>query len=303
MTLLCHIDDPHGVHVKSQQATLLKPADEIRLRIIYSVIAHQISARDAAITLRLSLRQVYRLISRIKANGEQGLIHGNRGKTPWNKFDEQTVGTILNLAQEYGLQVSFSTLREDLARQHGILMHRETLRRYLRRAGVYSSRTTSANTARRTDEEGFPFPFTLCVSDRGKLLSLKDGTSLALLIAVHEHTGYTWAWLCHAANRQKFCEPLRKTLLLNNYSGRIKIHGLEIVREDDLATGNSGSTDLTNWICQGISNSIVLYHCCTEQHKCSLESKFMSFQNKLTRELKKADTLTICVTLPVLMKL
>ena len=55
--------------------------DEIRkLEVINKVESKQLTGKEAAKWLRLSERQVRRLIARYRGQGPPGLVHGNRGR-------------------------------------------------------------------------------------------------------------------------------------------------------------------------------------------------------------------------------
>jgi hypothetical protein len=52
-----------------------------RLKVLYGVLQGERLQKEAARLLRLSTRQVRRLVRRLKEAGDQGLIHGLRGRT------------------------------------------------------------------------------------------------------------------------------------------------------------------------------------------------------------------------------
>jgi len=51
-----------------------------RLKVLYGVIQKERSQKEAARLLRLTTRQVRRLVRRIEDSGDQGLIHRLRGR-------------------------------------------------------------------------------------------------------------------------------------------------------------------------------------------------------------------------------
>src|SRR5215467_10122479 len=61
--------------------------DRDRLKVLHGVIQGERGQKEAARLLRLSVRQVRRLVKRIKAGGDQGLIHRLRGRASNRRLD------------------------------------------------------------------------------------------------------------------------------------------------------------------------------------------------------------------------
>lgn len=68
-----------------------------RLDIIIKVYGHWITQREAGELLKLSERQIRRLIKRYKAKGGAGLIHDLRGKESKRKRSDKETAGILKL--------------------------------------------------------------------------------------------------------------------------------------------------------------------------------------------------------------
>ncbi len=66
--------------------------DRDRLKVLHGVIRKERLQKEAARLLRLSVRQVRRLVGRLKESGDRGLIHrlrgrpGNRRLPDWNRL-------------------------------------------------------------------------------------------------------------------------------------------------------------------------------------------------------------------------
>jgi transposase len=58
-----------------------------------------LSAAEAAPLLKLSQRQVQRLMAAYRKEGVAAVVHGNRGRSPSHRIDEATRQRILSLAQ------------------------------------------------------------------------------------------------------------------------------------------------------------------------------------------------------------
>jgi transposase len=115
--------------------------DEIRrLEVIQKVESNQSTGKQAAERLRLSERQVRRLIARYREQGAPGLVHGNRGRVANNRIPEETRSQILELAEKEYRDYNDSHFTEELGEKHGIETSRSTVRRIRREAGLSSPR-------------------------------------------------------------------------------------------------------------------------------------------------------------------
>jgi transposase len=92
----------------------------------------------AAVTpaLAVSYRQAQRLKARVMAQGLKGLGHGNRGRPPANKADEKLRKQVLELSQQRYREFNDTQFCEELASAEGIVLGRETVRRWRREAGI-----------------------------------------------------------------------------------------------------------------------------------------------------------------------
>ncbi|HUG48710.1 MAG TPA: helix-turn-helix domain-containing protein, partial [Candidatus Limnocylindria bacterium] len=65
------------------------------------VMAGELTAVEAAAYLRLSVRQLRRLLKRYRsAEGAGALVHGNRGRAPANRLPEELRERLVELASD-----------------------------------------------------------------------------------------------------------------------------------------------------------------------------------------------------------
>jgi len=115
--------------------------DEIkRLEVIQQVENKQITGKGAAKRLRLSERQVRRLIASYRGQGPPGLVHGNRGRVANNRIPEETRRLVEELAEQGYRDYNDSHFTEELAEKYGIEISRSSVRRIRREAGLGSPR-------------------------------------------------------------------------------------------------------------------------------------------------------------------
>ena len=86
--------------------------------------------------LGISVRQMKRLRRKMKEHGVQGLLHGNRGKPPWNKTVSAKINEVIELARGRYQGLNDSHLTEKLREEEKIRVSRPVVRTILRQAGI-----------------------------------------------------------------------------------------------------------------------------------------------------------------------
>lgn len=120
---------------------LLTMKDQQRIEVVQALMDGRLTAAQAAQVLGRSERQVWRLLARAREDGLAGLLHAGRGREPANKSDGRLWQRVLKLAGEKYRGVNDRHLQELLAREHAIIVCRESLRKRLRGAGLEPKRS------------------------------------------------------------------------------------------------------------------------------------------------------------------
>ena len=97
-----------------------------------------ISQREAAEELQVSVRQVQRLLSRLRNEGDKAVVHGLRGKPSNRKIQEkieQQAAKILSVPVYAGFGPTLAA--EYLGKKHGIKASKETVRQWMMRAKLW----------------------------------------------------------------------------------------------------------------------------------------------------------------------
>ncbi|MBF6557602.1 MAG: ISNCY family transposase [Acidimicrobiales bacterium] len=111
-----------------------------RAYVLDHVVAGSLTLDQAAKVLGLSTRQVDRLLARYR-DGPATLTHGNRGRPPANRIDDQLRRRVVELATTTYAGVNHTHLAELLAEREGVVVAERTLRRILAEASVRPVRT------------------------------------------------------------------------------------------------------------------------------------------------------------------
>ena len=106
------------------------------LNVIKEALKKRLSAREAGELMNLSRRHVFRLMKRYREAGDAGLIHRLRGRGSNRGYPRQVKARVVELYwrpeyRDYGPTLFAEVLLKD----HKILVHRETVRRWLMARG------------------------------------------------------------------------------------------------------------------------------------------------------------------------
>lgn len=111
-------------------------------RITYQVIGQldrgQITAPEAAHTLGISSRHVWRLRTRYRSRGDAAFVHQARGRPSNRAFAPAVRAHVLELFQHRYADYGPTLLSERLFEQHGYTIDPETLRRWLLAATLWT---------------------------------------------------------------------------------------------------------------------------------------------------------------------
>ena len=115
----------------------LSQRERDRLRVLHELEQGHLQQREAARRLRLSDRQIRRLQTRWRKEGNRGLIHRLRGRKSNGKISEDLQQRALRqLGRRCYAGFGPTLASEHLARQ-GILVSRETLRKWMSQAALW----------------------------------------------------------------------------------------------------------------------------------------------------------------------
>lgn len=116
------------------ETVTLNKEQQRRAQVLARLSSGSLGKQDAEKLLGVSRRQVNRLLRSYESEGLASLVHGNTGRSPINKTCDDTLSTIVSLADEGGKYHDFNTchLHDLLAEYEGISIGRSTLDRMLR---------------------------------------------------------------------------------------------------------------------------------------------------------------------------
>ncbi len=111
-----------------------------RLHIAQRVIEGSIKQTEAAEILSLSIRQIGRIVVRVRGEGAQGVVHRSRGKESNRKLPREIKDQTLGLYRQHYRGFGPTLAQEKLLERDGISISDETLRLWLLEEGLWKKR-------------------------------------------------------------------------------------------------------------------------------------------------------------------
>src|SRR5712692_7200660 len=108
-----------------------------RVEVMGRVKAHSLRLGEAAELLELSYRQAKRIWARYRAGGAKALQHGNCGRVSNRAYTAKFRAAVLTRVQARYEDFGPTLASEHLASDDGLDVHAETLRRWLKEAGLW----------------------------------------------------------------------------------------------------------------------------------------------------------------------
>lgn len=119
-----------------KETIALSPRECQHLQVFEQVKRGTISLISGARLLRISYRQAKRLFSRYREEGPKGLAHRRRGQPAANALGPELRERVLSLHQDRYKIFNDTHFTEMLAEKEDIQINRETIRQWLREAGI-----------------------------------------------------------------------------------------------------------------------------------------------------------------------
>lgn len=204
---------------------LLTMQEQQRIEVMEAVMDGRMTVEDAGRVLERSVRQIYRLVGRLRARGLAGLVHGNKGRRSPRRIGEAIRHRIVALVRGRLADINDTHLAEVLWREEQIQVSRQAVRKILRAAAIPAKlrRRRSKHRSRRERKAAFGMMLQIDASPHDWLEG--RGPSLTLIGAKDDATGHVWARFAAAETTWGYLELLREIVLerglpLSLYSDR-----------------------------------------------------------------------------------
>ena len=266
-----------------------------RVHVIRQVVERTVTQREASTVLGLTTRQIRRLGTRLRTEGEAGLAHRSRGKPSHRRLAPRLKARALRVyAQQYG-DFGPTLAAEKLAEREGLLLSDETLRRWLLEAGIdHFQRRKRPHRQWRARKP-----------HRGELIQM-DGSHHAWL-EDRGPAGVLMAYIDDASGRvfARFYAYEGTIPAMDSFKCYLKRDGLPLaVYADKHSTYKSpGEPTLTEQLAGREPQSqferalaelgVEMIHAHSPQAKGRIERLFKTFQDRLIKEMRLAGIATM----------
>ena len=184
-----------------------------RVGVMQQVAERRILQQEAAARLGISVRQVKRLLARLRGEGPEGLVSRRRGRRPNNAFPQDLRQEIVALVRSHYADFGPTLAAEKLTERHGHVLSVETLRQWMQAEGLWQVR------ARRVAAIHPRRPRRHC---RGELVQIDGsphdwlenrGPRCTLIVFIDDATGALLGLrLAPSESTQAYMETLREVL-------------------------------------------------------------------------------------------
>lgn len=272
---------------------LMMTREEIqRYQVIRKVLERQINQQEASEVLRISDRQVRRIVKRVKVEGESGVVHRSRGRSGnrsiKQSFKEKVLKLYCSCYEDFGPTLA----SEKLSERDGLKVNDETLRLWLIKEALWQVKTRKARKSLTWRERKAHFGEMVQLDGSHHDWLEQRGPKLVLMGYIDDATGRFYG---------KFYGYEGTMPAMDSLKGYIKQCGIpkSIYLDRHSTYKNNKKYSYTDWpfrdkeeltqfgrACKQLG--IELIYALSPQAKGRVERVFKTLQDRLTKELRLA---------------
>lgn len=270
---------------------------EIKRLKVMSMLEEKLMTRaEAAEKLNVSERQVYRIQKSYREKGEQGLVHGNRGKPSQRRVSQEIRTRIQKLLKETYSDYNTLHFQEILSEQFDISISYSTLQSIRREAGYPTPRKKKSQ-PHRNRRTPSPIYGMMLQADASIHNWLEErGPKLALVALIDDATNRVWGTFRDYEDAAGYVEVLQEVCLTEGipmvlYTDKRNVFQdqRELSIEDQLA----GKERTTHFKAILDKLGIELIQADSPQAKGRVERLFETLQDRLVKALREARAQTL----------
>lgn len=269
--------------------------EQRRIEVIQGVIGGKIMMEEAMKLLNRSERQIYRILRRFRYEGVKGIKHRRCGHKNIRKIADRFWHKIKDLIVKKYTGINDTHLKEILKRAEGIVVGRESLRKFLRANGFSPKRKRCSKKyrARRERKEAFGMMLQIDASSHAWLEG--RGEKLTLLGTIDDATGTVSARFEDAESTWGYL--LLMGQVINDYGVPLSLYSdrhtiFHSPREQTVIEQLQGQRPLTQFGRAMEELSIALIKAWSAPAKGRIERVWGTFQDRLIVELRLAGVNT-----------
>lgn len=266
-------------------------AEENRINVIQRLGQGQLLKEEACRVLGVTIRQINRLLVKLRESGIRSLIHGNKGKESPRKTKEADVQRAIQLARGRYQDVNDTHFSELLAKREGIVIGRETLRCALRQAGIAAKKKRRRPKYRRRRERKASLGMMIQVDASRHDWLEGRGPWLTLVGGKDDATGYVWVKFFPSETTWSYLGVMEQMALshglpMSLYSDRHSI--FHVLREPTIIEQLKNEIPLTQFGRAMKELGVELIKAWSAPAKGRVENLWGVFQDRLVVEMRLA---------------
>lgn len=267
-----------------------------RLKVMEMIRAGQMTRAEAAEKLQLSERQVYRIQHAYREKGEQGLVHGNRGKASHRRVKEKDRTQIIELLE--GTYQDYNTLhfQEVLEEKYGVKVSYGTLQTIRKECGHPTPRKKKKR-KHRSRRPRRPIYGMMLQGDA----SIHDwlegrGPRLALISWIDDATNWVWAIFREYEDAAGYLEVLQQICLTEGIPMQVYTDRRNVFQDprqlsiDEQLAGKQRNSHFKEVLDR---LGIELIQANSPQAKGRVERLFETLQDRLVKALREAGAFSL----------
>lgn len=134
----------------AKKGLIVSADDQIRYESVQSYLQGEISLLELASVLKLTERQTYRVVAKVRKNGLKGVFHGNHGRAPVNKISPFLKKRVQEIVRTTYFDFNCLHIQERLLEDLQLDIKRETLRSWCKEIGVTKNKRRTRRKPRST---------------------------------------------------------------------------------------------------------------------------------------------------------
>ncbi len=170
------------------EKTKLNNHEQSKYDTIRSCIDKEITNQEASNRLGVNIRQIQRLKRAVEENGEQGIVHGLKGKTAHNKTEEEIVNKVMEFFKEKKHKDFGPTFAQEKLLKVGVGKSVETIRSLMIENNIWKLKTRRGPEIHREWRERVSMYGELVQFDGSYHDWLENGEEQCLLAAIDDAT-------------------------------------------------------------------------------------------------------------------
>jgi len=119
---------------------MARPKELRYLHVIRKVLEKELKQREASEILSLNMRQIRRIVKRVRAEGDNGVLHRSRGRVSNRRISDEVRDKVIQLYRSEYWDFGPTLASEKLREREKVQVHDETLRLWLLESGDWKKR-------------------------------------------------------------------------------------------------------------------------------------------------------------------